>query len=40
MKLAWELFINAVEVFLVYDFLVRYFGYRVQGTVKNAGGAV
>lgn len=34
MRLAWELLINAVEVFLIYDFLVRYFGYRVQGTVK------
>lgn len=30
MKLAWELFINAIEVFLIYDFLIRYFGYRVK----------
>ena len=37
MKLAWELFINAIEVFLIYDFFVRYFGYRVQGTVKYVG---
>ncbi len=37
MRLAWELLINAVEVFLIYDFLVRYFGYRIQGTVKYTG---
>ena len=37
MRLAWELLINAVEVFLIYDFLVRYFGYRAEGAAKYAG---
>lgn len=37
MRLAWELLINAVEVFLIYDFLVRYFGYRAEGRRRYIG---
>lgn len=37
MRLAWELLINAVETWILYDFLVRYFGYRVTGTAKYVG---
>ena len=37
MRLAWELTINAVEVWIIYDFLVRYFGYRASGAAKYAG---
>lgn len=37
MRLAWELFINVIEVFIIYDFLVRYFGYRVTGAARYAG---
>ena len=37
MRLAWELLINAVEVFLIYDFLVRYFGYRAEGWRRYIG---
>lgn len=39
MRLAWELFINVIEVFIIYDFLVRYFGYRVTGAARYAGTA-
>lgn len=37
MKLMWELTINAVEVLIIYDFLVRYFGYRLEGFIRYAG---
>lgn len=37
MKLAWELLMDAADVFIIYDFLVRYFGYRAEGWRRYAG---
>ncbi len=30
MNIAWELFINLLEVAIIYDFLIRYLGYRTE----------
>lgn len=30
MRIAWELSINLVEVCIIYDFLIRYLGYRTK----------
>lgn len=40
MRLGWELGVNIVEVAMVCDFLIRYFGYRRQGMVNYIGTAL
>ena len=37
LKLAWELLMDAADVFIIYDFLVRYFRYRAEGWRRYAG---
>lgn len=37
MKLAWKLWMDGADIFIIYYFLVKYFGYRTEGWSRYVG---